>query len=230
MNKIETRHLTQEFRVSPEGADATITGYAAVFNTPSEDLGGWTEMIDPSAFDSVLAANPDVRALWNHNDDHVLGRTTAGTLTLTVDSRGLSYVIAPPDTTLAKDLMVSMRRKDVTQSSFAFICKRDQWTDNQDGTVTRRILEFDSLLDVSPVTYPAYTSASSHVRNLPESMPAEMRSRIAKRDDDVCECNCSQCAAGAHGICSANPQCDFATRSVSERDRMNMRLTLLSLN
>jgi HK97 family phage prohead protease len=239
---VETRQITHEFRVSAEDEAPRITGYAAVFNTASEDQGGWTEIIDPTAFDNVLASNPDVRALWNHNPDHVLGRTTAGTLQLSCDATGLAYVVTPPATSLAKDLMVSMRRKDVTQSSFAFICKRDQWTDNQDGTVTRRILEFDSLLDVSPVTYPAYPAATSQVRTLPASMPAEIRSRILAEpeslrspgdmhdDDDLCECNCSQCAAGAHGICSADPQCDFATRSVSERDRMNMRLTLLSLN
>jgi hypothetical protein len=229
---VETRQITHEFRVSAEDEDPRITGYAAVFNTASEDQGGWTEIIDPTAFDNVLASNPDVRALWNHNPDHVLGRTTAGTLQLSCDATGLAYVVTPPATSLAKDLMVSMRRKDVTQSSFAFICKRDQWTDNQDGTVTRKILEFDSLLDVSPVTYPAYTAATSGVRNLPASMPAEMRSRIARRDmgdDDLCECNCSQCLAGACGICSADPQCNFAVRSTSERDRMKMRLSLLSL-
>ena len=83
-----------------------------------------------------MGSNPDVRALWNHNPDHVLGRTTANTLALTLDARGLAYVIDPPDTQMARDLIVSMRRKDVTGSSFGFITRRDQWTDNADGTVT----------------------------------------------------------------------------------------------
>lgn len=186
---IERRYLTQEFRVSQDAAPV-IVGYAAVFDTPSEDL-GFTEEIDPHAFDSVMSSKPDVRALWNHNPDHVLGRTTAGTLKIEVDSKGLAYTINPPDTTVAKDLIISMRRKDVTQSSFGFICKRDQWTDNPDGSITRRILEFSELLDVSPVTFPAFTSASSGVRSLPDSMPVEMRSRLeqcakakTKRVDD----------------------------------------------
>jgi HK97 family phage prohead protease len=240
--KIERRNITHEFRVSSAGEAPRISGYAALFDTPSENLGGWTETIDPHAFDSVMSGNPDVRALWNHNPDNVLGRTTANTLTLTIDSRGLSYVIDPPDTTLANDLMVSMRRKDITGSSFGFICKRDQWTDNQDGTVTRRILEFDEILDVSPVTYPAYSAATSQARSLPASMPAEMRSRFERRSDDekskrslsdaagiddidldVCECCCAQCTSGAHGICSADPQCTFAVR------QMRMRINLLAL-
>jgi HK97 family phage prohead protease len=234
--KIERRTIAHEFRVSPAGEAPKISGYCALFDTPSEDFGGWSESIDPHAFDSVMKTNPDVRALWNHNPDNVLGRTTANTLSLTIDARGLAYVIDPPDTSLAKDLIVSMRRKDITGSSFAFVCARDQWTDNQDGTVTRRILEFDEILDVSPVTYPAYGAATAQARNLPASMPVEMRSRFEKRDNDdgadeidldVCECCCAQCASGAHGICSADPQCDFADRSV--RSRMNMRLKLLAL-
>jgi HK97 family phage prohead protease len=130
----------------------------------------------------MIASNPDCRALWNHNPDHVLGRTTAGTLHLNIDARGLAYVIDPPDTQLANDLMKSMRRKDVTQSSFGFICKRDQWTDNPDGTISRVILEFEQLYDVSPVTYAANPATDSSVRSFPESMPVEYRARIEQRD------------------------------------------------
>ncbi len=177
---IERRYLAQEFRVSDGAASPTISGYAAVFNVPSEDL-GWIEEIDPHAFDAVLASKPDCRCLWNHNADHVLGRTTSGTLRLTVDKRGLAYEVDAPETTTARDLIISMRRGDVTQSSFGFICARDQWTDNKDGSVSRRILEVSELLDVSPVTYPAFTQATSGVRSLPESMPMEIRSMLEKR-------------------------------------------------
>ena len=109
---------------------------------------------------------PDVRALFNHNPDHVLGRTTSGTLQLSIDARGLAYVVNPPDTQLANDLITSMRRKDITGSSFGFCVTRDQWTDNADGTLSGRILEVSTLLDVSPVTYPAYDSATSQVRSI----------------------------------------------------------------
>jgi hypothetical protein len=221
--KQERRYLTQEFRVSQDGAPV-IQGYAAVFDTPSNDM-GWTEEIDPHAFDSVMTSRPDVRALWNHNPDFVLGRTISGTLKLDLDARGLAYTINAPDTTVARDLVVSMRRGDVTQSSFSFITKRDQWTDNTDGTVTRRILEFEALWDVSPVTYPAYDQASATVRSLPETMPAEMRSRFEPHNaaattenetralTDQCTCTCPQCMASACGICSADPICAGAERS-----------------
>ena len=243
----EYRNIKHEFRVSQDGEAPNISGYAALFDTESENI-GWIETIDPHAFDSVIASKPDVRALWNHNPDHVLGRTSANTLSLTIDSRGLAYSIDPPDTTVASDLIVSMRRKDVTESSFGFIVKRDQWTDNTDGTVTRRILEFDELLDVSPVTYPAYSGTTAQARSLPSSMPAEIRSRFERRDadepkmdpdadgtdNDLCECDCAQCRAGACGICSADPQCDNAERCqrsirMIDHERAKMRVTLLSL-
>jgi hypothetical protein len=221
---VEYRNITQKFRVSDDGEAAKITGYAALVDVSSDPFGMWNEIIDPHAFDSVMASNPDVRALWNHNPDHVLGRTSANTLTLSLDARGLAYVIDPPDTTLARDLIVSMRRKDVTQSSFGFITKRDQWTDNADGTVTRRILEFEELLDVSPVTYPAYSLTTSQVRNLPASMPAEMRSRFeahvatdatksTRSLTEHCTCACAQCLDESCGICSADPQCLGAERN-----------------
>jgi hypothetical protein len=236
--KTERRYITQEFRVSQD-ATPVIFGYAAVFDTRSNDM-GWSEEIDPHAFDSVMATNPDVRSLWNHNPDYVLGRTAAGTLSLNVDARGLAYNITAPDTTVARDLVVSMRRGDVTQSSFSFICKRDQWTDNSDGTVTRRILEFAELIDVSPVTFPAYDQATSQARSLPESMPVEMRSQFENRASektervdcedltdgsekksvraltDQCTCPCPQCLAGSCGICSADPLCLGAERAESK--------------
>jgi HK97 family phage prohead protease len=183
--KIERRNITQEFRVSdPADASPTIAGFAAVFDSAASN-GLWIESLDPHCFDNVLASNPDVRALWNHNPDHVLGRSTSGTLALSIDARGLAYTVSPPDTQMARDLMTSMRRKDVTGSSFGFIVKRDQWTDNPDGTIERRILEIDELLDVSPVTYPFYDAASSSVRSLPDSLPAEFRSRFEQRDIDA---------------------------------------------
>jgi uncharacterized protein len=234
-SNIERRNITHEFRVSADGEPATISGYASLFNSPY-DAGWWTEQIDPNAFDSVMSSNPDCRALFNHNPDCVLGRTTAGTLRLNIDSRGLAYEIDAPDTALAKDLMVSMRRKDVTQSSFAFITKRDQWVDNPDGTITRTILEFSDLLDVSPVTYPANPATTAQSRSsLPASMPKEMRSRIEKKDfddDGDCVCGCPQCVGGACGICSSDPQCISAMRSAvsdSEKRKMEMRLALLSV-
>jgi HK97 family phage prohead protease len=204
----ERRFLKQQFRVSEPGDAPKITGYAAVFDASSEDLGWFTEQVDPHAFDAVLASGPDVRGLFNHNPDVVLGRSKAGTLQLKVDARGLAYEITPPDTQAARDLMVSMRRGDITQSSFGFIVARDQWTDEPDGTVTRRILEVSELLDVSPVTFPAYPQSAAQVNSLPRSMPAEIRAKLVSRGAPAgCTCECAQCQAGSCGICS-NANCN----------------------
>lgn len=209
-NQTERRFLTQEFRVSADSSPK-ISGYAAVFDSPSEDLGWFTEEIDPKAFDTVMANGPDCRALWNHNPDVILGRTKSGTLTLSVDARGLAYSIDPPDTQAARDLIVSMKRGDISQSSFGFRVSRDQWTDNPDGTVSRRILEVAELVDVSPVCYPAYAATSSSVRSIPDSCPVEIRSRFEKRDDPdadpSCSCDCGQCQAGSCSLCS-DSDCD----------------------
>jgi len=222
-----------EFRVSAENEPARIAGYGAVFDSPSEDLGWFSEMreeIDPHAFDTVMASNPDVRGLFNHDSNLVLGRTSAGTLRLSVDARGLSYEIDPPDTQFARDLMVSMRRKDITGSSFAFTVKRDQWTDNPDGSITRRILEFDQLYDVSPVTFPAYPASSSEARSLPASCPAEMRSKLEKRTNATgCQCACAECADDNCADCSdpncVDGECACQQRSLKAADE-NRRLAL----
>jgi HK97 family phage prohead protease len=183
---IERRYIRNEFRVLDSDGTPKIVGHAAVFNSPSDPNLPWTESIDPHAFDAVLLSNPDVRALWNHNDDHILGRTKSGTLRLSTDDTGLRYEIDPPDTQVARDLMTSMKRGDVDQSSFGFIVgdDGDTWGQDTNGKPTRRIKSIRSLMDVSPVTFPAYSSASASVRSLPDSMPHEIRKLIEHRSDD----------------------------------------------
>jgi HK97 family phage prohead protease len=147
---------------SEEGA-GTLVGYAAVFNSPTE-IGTWfTEVIAPGAFAEAIR-NDDVRALFNHRDSEVLGRTKAGTLRLSEDARGLRYEIDLPDTSLGKDLRVSIERGDITGSSFTFYAKREEW----DETVSppkRTVLEVE-LLDVGPVTFPAYPDTEVAMRCL----------------------------------------------------------------
>lgn len=137
-----------------EDEPAKIVGHAAVFNTISENLGWFREIIRPGAFDGVL--ENDVRALFNHDSNKVLGRTKSGTLTLEVDEKGLRYVINPPDTTIAKDLMKSIERGDINQSSFGFIVEKDEWEEQENGEDLRIIHKVKRLFDVSPVTFPAY--------------------------------------------------------------------------
>lgn len=149
-----------------------IAGYAATFNALSEELWGFREQISPGAFDDVLA--DDVRALFNHDPNFVLGRTTAKTLAISVDQTGLRNEITPPDTQWARDLMTSMKRGDITQQSFAFTVKNDSWEWNKEtDLVTRTILKLERLYDVSIVTYPAYPQTTAQVIQRAQELRAQ---------------------------------------------------------
>lgn len=153
-----------------DGKQPVIIGYAAKFNTRSNNLGGFVEVIAPGAFDGVL--EDDVRGLFNHDRGIVLGRTTSGTLKLEQDEAGLRYEIIPPDTQTVRDLVLEpMKRKDITQSSFAFRLPSDgyRWDEDDDGVYVRTITRVSKLLDVSPVTYPAYNDTEASMRDLEEA-------------------------------------------------------------
>ena len=163
MKTVERRTFDFESRAG-EGESRTITGYGAVFDSLSQNLGGFREIIAPGAFDNVL--DNDTRALFNHDSNLILGRSTANTLALTVDNMGLRYNVDMPDTTYANDLMVSMKRGDVTQSSFGFVVETDSWAEDDNGAPVRTIRSVSRLLDVSPVTYPAYPDTQVAVRSM----------------------------------------------------------------
>ena len=158
---VERRTLARAMQVRADGdSPGRLTGYAAVYDSPS-DLGYMTEVIAPGAFDEVLKTNPDVRCLFNHDRDRLLGRTASGTLDVSADATGLHYAVTLPDTQQARDLAKLVERGDVNQSSFAFRIGRDEWEyDEDDNVTTRRILEIADLFDVSPVTVPAYSTTT----------------------------------------------------------------------
>ncbi|GEM_PF-1823066 len=159
-----------------DGEGKRLIGYAAVFNSESADLGGFREEIQPGAFARSLAEDADVRALWNHNDGQVLGRTAAGTLSMREDERGLRVEIDPPDTQVAQDAMVSVERGDVNQMSFAFRVRPggQSFSERDDGTVLRSLSDVE-LFEVSPVTFPAYEDTVVDARAL-RSWQSEHRS------------------------------------------------------
>jgi hypothetical protein len=163
----ETRAFElSEIRVEKRDDEAAkIIGHAAVFDQLSENLGGFREKIAAGAFAEALKES-DVRALFNHNPDFVLGRNRSGTLQLNEDARGLAIEIDPPDTQVARDLIVSMDRGDINQMSFGFTVEEDNWEEDDDGRVVRTILKVKRLFDVSPVTYPAYPQTDAAVRSL----------------------------------------------------------------
>tara|TARA_R110001599_G_scaffold302704_3_gene508403 strand:- start:971 stop:1837 length:867 start_codon:yes stop_codon:yes gene_type:complete len=154
---MEKRFFNIETRVASEGDKQVVRGHAAVFGELSEDLGGFREMINPDAFNDVL--DNDVRAFFNHDPNFLLARTSAGTLRLGVDEKGLNYEFDVPDTTAGRDLLVSMERGDITQSSFAFTISEDSWATTSKGEI-RTIEKVSRLYDVSPVSIPAYPSAN----------------------------------------------------------------------
>ncbi len=150
-----------------EDGSATIRGIAAVFNKMSDDLGGFREIIKRGAFDKTNLS--DVRALFNHDPNFVLGRNVSDTLRLKTTRAGLQYEIDLPNTQTIRDLVLApIERGDVSQSSFGFIVGRgnDEWEEDGDGMLTRTISAFNELFDVSPVTFPAYPDTSVGTRSM----------------------------------------------------------------
>ena len=147
-----------------------IRGHAAVFNEIAGDPLMFLEQIAPGAFADSIGKD-DVRALWNHNPDYVLGRNKAGTLSLSEDDRGLAIEINPPDTQWARDLMHSIDRGDVSQMSFGFRVLDQTW-EVRDG-IDIRTLKKVELWDVSPVTFPFYEGTDVALRSKPEGKTIE---------------------------------------------------------
>ena len=176
LSKLETRTFEiQNLELREESDGMHLEGYAAVFNSRSENLGGFTETIAPGAFRGSIKSRNDIKFLYNHDTGAVLGSTRAGTLSLTEDDRGLRVSAILPPTTLGNDVRVLVKRGDVTAFSFGFSMPArdgDEW--NAAGT--ERILKQVRLFEVSLVAYPAYpeTAGTATVRGL---------DKIAKRAD-----------------------------------------------
>jgi HK97 family phage prohead protease len=164
---VERRVNTVEFDVRNGEASSdgmSFTGYAAVFDSPSEPL-PFTEVIKGGAFQRSLKSRNEIKLFMNHNTDVVLGSSRAGTLRLSEDSRGLLAEADLPDTTAGRDLSVLMQRGDVNSMSFGFSVppKGDKWS--EDGA-TRELHQI-RLHEVSIVTgFPAYQATTASVRSL----------------------------------------------------------------
>ena len=161
-DNIERRFLTDvELRKDDNGDGKIITGYAALFNTWSADLGFFKEKIEKGAFKKTIQEN-DIRALINHDPNLIIGRRKNKTLELWEDDKGLGFNIKLPDTSYADDLKESIKRKDITQNSFGFQTIQDEWS--KDGK--KRTLKEVKLFDISPVTFAAYKQTSVKMRGL----------------------------------------------------------------
>ena len=172
---------------SHEGEGAKLGGLGIPFGQWSEDLGGFREQIMPGAFKASIETD-DVRSLHNHDSNFVLGRMSNGTLRLSVDERGVSYEVDVPDTTWAKDLMVSIERGDVRENSFAMFVTDDIWEERDGGML--RTVRVAQLMEVGPQPFPAYPQGDVAVRSLEATLERGRECIIAERtgqDPDVLE-------------------------------------------
>lgn len=176
----EIRNLG-EIRANAESRN--VDGYAMVFNSLSENLGGFREQILPEAVDGVIERS-DVMAVLNHDASRgILARSRYGngSLTLEADEKGLRYTFDAPRTALGDECLEYLRRGDITQSSFAFVVAEDSWEKQGDGTYIRTIRKFDRLFDVSPVFTPAYAETSVSCRSFDEFKAEEERKEAEAR-------------------------------------------------
>jgi HK97 family phage prohead protease len=154
-----------------------LTGYASVFynGTPETEFKMWNdeemyEQIDKNAFDESIQKD-DIRGLFNHDPNFLLGRNKAGTLRLSVDEKGLKYEIDLPDTQAGRDVAESVKRGDISGASFAFVAEETLWIESGEKTI--RAIKKAKLYDVSPVTYAAYSGATASFRDAGKSETAK---------------------------------------------------------
>lgn len=164
-----------ELRLLEEDGQPRIMGRAVVYNALSEDLGGFRERFLPGA----VKFTEDMVALFDHDTSKVLGRASAGTLSVTDGPAGVDMVALPPDTTWARDLRVSMERGDIKHMSFRFRPLEQDW--QMEGDTPIRTVTAAEVSEVSVVSMPAYAQTSVEAR----SMAAELRTGSAAPTIDI---------------------------------------------
>lgn len=152
-----------ELRAAAGGGRRTIVGYAAVFDSETDICGCWTEVIAPGAFTRTLKER-DVVAVYHHDGARVLGRTSAGTLRLKEDAKGLQVEIDLPDTTDGRDVEVLVERGDITGHSFGFITRKQEWDETVDPP--KRTIQDVDLVEVTVTAFPQYTDTEIGLRSL----------------------------------------------------------------
>ena len=160
--KHETRNFEAEFELRADGDGMTFVGYAAKFNSPSEDLGGFVETIEPGAFRRSLRSRNDVKLLVNHDTGRVLASSRSGTLRLQEDEVGLRVEASLPNTSDGRDMAELLKRGDLNKMSFGFAVQKDAWNNE----MTERTLKSVRLFEVSIVAFPAYAATEAMVRSL----------------------------------------------------------------
>lgn len=174
-NKKEIRNAT--YQVTSDEEKRTVEGYAMLFDTKSDAL-SFEEVIERGALNGVIAKS-DVFALLNHSQSRgILARSKkgSGSLTLTVDSKGLKYSFEAPNTPLGDELLENIKRGEIDESSFAFTVEKDTWEKKSDGGWKRTIQKIEQIYDVSPVYNAAYSATSVYTRGK-EQAEEELRKK-----------------------------------------------------
>ena len=212
-----SRPLT--IRTTPDGRNQ-VAGYAIVFNSPSVDLGGLTEICSPKMLERTLRENPDVLAFRDHKQELLLGRTTAGTLELKTDSIGLAFTITLPKTNVGDDTAENVRLQNLTGCSFGFSTVADSWVVDEKGNVIRTLLDVD-LFEISITSFPAYPATSVNTRSAPPAIKVKLTRNTSDDEDcdpdvddycedeesEECRCECASCLADNCDECTQE-DCD----------------------
>jgi uncharacterized protein len=218
-----------EIRTTADGSKQ-LAGYAIRYNSPSQDLGGFTEICSPGMLTRTLKENPDVLCLRDHKSELLLGRTSAGTLALTEDAQGLAFVVTLPKTAIGDDTAENVRLRNLSGCSFGFVVadSGDRW--EQKGTqLVRTLLDVD-LFEISITSFPAYSATSVNTRSCPARFRNHLRpetnngdaANVPIDDEGRCECRC-----GLDGCASLVNQYDNELDDDAETDSLrHLRLTL----
>jgi HK97 family phage prohead protease len=172
----EIRTNSVDFEIRAEGDGMTFTGYASVFNSPSEDLGGFIEYVAPGAFKRSLQSRNEVKLLWNHDSGEPLASLRGGTMQLVEDERGLKVTALLPNTTRGRDVAELLRTNVINEMSFGFNVIKDNWS--RDGQT--RTLESVRLFEVSVVSFGAYKATEAAVRSQPTINPDQLADALLK--------------------------------------------------
>lgn len=183
--KKEIRNTSFQVQVTGENEEKrTVEGYALLFGVSSDGL-SFEEVIERGALDGVIGKS-DVFALLNHRQDRgILARCNNGTgsMSLSVDSKGLKYRFDAPKTALGDELMENINRGEINESSFCFDVEKDTWEKKSDGTWKRTVHKIGNLYDVSPVYNAAYSKTSVYTRGK-EQAEAELAGKSIENLDE----------------------------------------------
>lgn len=178
--KMDKRDLGEKPEIrSDEEGNNFIEGYAIVFNRESKDLGGFKEIVNPSAM--IDADVSDIMGRYNH--EVLIGRTTTGTMSYGIDEVGVRYSIKLPNTDYpGKYVREMVERRDINGSSFAFDVKKggDKWEERSDGSMLRTINSFSKIYDMGPVDNPAYADTTSAMRSMEKFKEVVKRNELAE--------------------------------------------------